>query len=86
MATDGVGEVDYYTASMGNIAAMGELSIPPDDNPHITATAKELEYRANIDTAFEDRNAFSQAAMARYLEEAGRLAQLVSQSIHPSVC
>ncbi|KAI0228538.1 Cytoplasmic FMR1-interacting protein [Lamellibrachia satsuma] len=76
MATDGIGEVDYYTASMGNIAAMGELSIPPDDNPHITATAKELEYHANIDTAFEDRNAFSQAAMARYLEEAGRLAQL----------
>lgn len=85
MATEEGGEMDYYTASMGNIAAMGELCFPPDNNPHITAAASELEYHANLDTGFEDRNAFAHITMSVYLEEAGRLAQLVSLSVCPSI-
>ncbi|KAK2176606.1 hypothetical protein NP493_652g02000 [Ridgeia piscesae] len=76
MAGEGGGEMDFYTASMGNIAAMGELSLLPDDNPHITATASELNYHADFDSGFEDRNAFARVTMSVYLEEAGRLSQL----------
>ena len=78
MEAEGGGEMDFYTASMGNIAAMGELSLLPDDNPHITATASELNYHADFDSGFEDRNAFARVTMSVYLEEAGRLSQLVS--------
>ena len=74
----GGGEVDYFTAAMGNIAGLGDISFPPEDNPHIAAATSQLDYLANTDAAFEDRMAFTPTTMPRHIDEAGLLAQLVS--------
>ena len=75
----GGGEVDYFTAAMGNIAGLGYISFPPEDNPNIAAATSQLDYLANTDPAFEDRMAFTPTTMPRHIDEAGLLAQLVSQ-------
>ena len=55
------------------------LVLPADSHANVHAAPHVVDYKADIDAGFSDRNAFV-AAMAKYLEEAAEQAKMVSDS------
>ena len=62
--------------ALQNVDVLDELALP-DQQPNIEATAMPIYYQANLDTNFEDRNAFV-TGVAKYIEEATVHSKLVS--------
>jgi cytoplasmic FMR1 interacting protein len=61
--------------ALSNVDVLDELSLP-DQQPCIEAQTISIDYQANFDTNFEDRNAFV-TGVAKYIEEATVHANLV---------
>lgn len=53
------------------------LSLPVDCHPNIHAAPQVINYHTDVNAVFCDRFAFS-CAMAKYLEEAGEQAEMVT--------
>ena len=63
--------------ALQNVDSLKLLRLP-DDQPHIEAAAATVNYEADFDTNFQDREAFV-AGVSKYVEEAQSLANLVSR-------
>lgn len=75
MATAVVERVSLADA-LANVGVLDEIALP-DNQPFIEAQSIPLQYKANLDTNFEDKNAFI-SGISKYIEEAQRHSELVS--------
>jgi len=69
------GEKITLTDALQNVDVLDELPLP-DQQPCIEGMSLSVQYQANFDTNFEDRNAYV-TGVAKYIEEATVHADLV---------
>jgi cytoplasmic FMR1 interacting protein len=61
--------------ALNTVASLDEI-ISPDYQPCVEAISGTLVYQVNLDTNFEDKNAYV-TGVSKYIEEAARHAELV---------
>lgn len=69
----GKGDIDD---ALSKVARVCDIPLSPDPSPNIHIGPVTFEYAADLDARFNDRNSF-EAALKKYLEEAGDQAKMV---------